>query len=112
MFVNVAQIKKRAQEKGITTSYLCRQVGRNLSYIHNVERYHLSVPEEIVGLWAGLLDTTVEYICGETDDPDIPSAKIEEEEIQIALFGGEKATAEEWEEVKKFVDYLKSKRNR
>ena len=112
MFVNVAQIKKRAKEKGLSISYLCRMAEKNTSYIENVSRYNISVADETVGIWAGLLDTTVEYLCGETEDPSVPQEQIKDEEIQIALFGGEKATAEEWEEVKKFVDYLKSKRNR
>lgn len=111
MFVQIAQLKKRAKEKGISLSYLCRSVNKNTSYLHNIERYNIQVPEEVVGLWAGLLDTTIEFLTGEEDNPTIPEEKMEEDEMKVALFGGDKATDEEWEEVKRFVAYLKSKRN-
>ena len=93
-------------------SYLCRAVDKNTSYLHNIERYNIQVPEEVVGLWAGLLDTTIEYLIGEEDNPAIPEEKMEEDEMRVALFGGEKATDEEWEEVKKFVAFLKSRREK
>lgn len=110
MFVDIAQMLKRAKEKGVSASFLCRSVGRDTSYIASIKKHPFEVSSETMKTWANALETTVEYLCGETDDPEIPKEKVADEEIQVALFGGEKATAEEWEEVKKFVAYLKSKR--
>lgn len=55
---------------------------------------------------------SVSYLLGETDEKKPTSGEVSEEDIKVALFGGaDDVTDEMWEEVKRYADYIRSKRN-
>lgn len=57
------------------------------------------------------LDVTMNYLVGAEDSNDQPLHKpVSEEDLKIALFGGEgEVTDDMWEEVKRFAEFVKQK---
>ena len=60
---------------------------------------------------ANYFGVTVDYLLGDTDADDTPSKKsVDDSDIKVSLFGGDgEVTDEMWNEVRNFVDYVKSK---
>jgi transcriptional regulator with XRE-family HTH domain len=66
------RIKERTKAKGWTMSQLCREMGTARSYFTNFKNGNLSITEERLNQIAKLLDCSVEYLKGETDDASKP----------------------------------------
>lgn len=60
---------------------------------------------------ARFLDVNVDYLTGDTDDrTPYPTTSTTEDAIKVALFGGDREVSDEmWNEVKDYVEFLKSK---
>lgn len=70
--VNVDKIKRLAELQGIKLTRVCETIGRKVYYLNDVKRCGGSMPQEYIEKIAALLSTTPEYLCDETDDPEIP----------------------------------------
>lgn len=73
--------------QGVTNTFLCTLVGKGRQYIADSRSKNISIPDEYIEIWADALNTTPEYLKGETDNPDIPKepAAIFEDERQAEL---------------------------
>lgn len=70
--VNIDRIKCLAKAKGISVTYLCTAVGQGPYYLNDVKnKLNGKMPEERQQIISKILGTTVEYLRGETDDPEI-----------------------------------------
>lgn len=119
MTMTVDRIKQSAKKMGITMTYLCKVLGKRASFLSDVRCGKDSIDDTELAIIADKLETTVEYLKGETDNPKnadsdngnrLPPT---EENIKVALFGGDKEVTDEmWDEVKNFIEYVKSRNNR
>ena len=85
--VNVDKIKKLAELQGIKLTRVCETIGRKVYYLNDVKRHGGSMPQEYIGKIAALLSTTPEYLCDETDDPEIPPKSGTRRVRRIPVFG-------------------------
>ncbi len=107
----IDRIKELCDEKGIKQKYLFNQIGKDRTLFANWERGKSKPTDEILAKIADILDTTPEYLRGETDiKAKEKSPSISDEDIKVALFGGDGDVSDEaWEEVKRFAAYAKEK---
>lgn len=85
--VNVDKIKKLAELQGIKLTRVCETIGRKVYYLNDVKRHEGSMPQEYIDKIAALLSTTSEYLCDETDDPEIPPKSGTRRVRRIPVFG-------------------------
>ena len=73
--VNIDRIKEFAKSKGITMKFLCDCLGKRRSFLTDVRRGvdHIDINE--LSIIADKLNTTVEYLTDQTDDPAKPAEK-------------------------------------
>ena len=89
--------------------YICVQISLFMSsktFIQPPAMAELPQPETIDA--SAILDS---YLKGETDNPDAPEQNaIDESQIKVALFGGDKEVTDEmWDKVKRFVEFVAQK---
>lgn len=103
------KIKNLCEKKGFAISAICEHIP-NL----NISRASISGwkkgskprPENLV-LIANYFNLPVSYF---TDDTEEPQTEEKNENLRVALFGGDgEVTDEMWNEVKKYAEYLKSR---
>lgn len=72
----VKRIRLRAKQKRRSLTYLCEKIGVTKVYFNDIEKDGREIPFERLEIIAQELDTTPEYLLGETDDSEIrkPSA--------------------------------------
>lgn len=71
----IDRILSRAKELGVSQTYICTQLGLGRSWLQNVKRYNISIDDDRLGTIAAILNTTVAYLKGETDDPSPENKK-------------------------------------
>lgn len=69
--MDTSRIKALAKKQGKTLSYICSLIGRKVYYLNDVSKNNAEMPDEYLKILAENLGTTVAYLKGETDDPDI-----------------------------------------
>lgn len=69
--INISKIKERAKEKGKSLSFLCKKMGVARVYFNDIEKHGREIQVDKLEIIARELDTTVEYLKGETDNPEI-----------------------------------------
>lgn len=75
------RIKERTKAKGWSMSNLCREMGTARSYFTNFKNGNLSITEDRLNQIAKLLDCSVEYLKGETDDASKPGVSPEKQKL-------------------------------
>lgn len=85
--VNVDKIKKLAERQGIKLTRICELIDRKVYYLNDVKRNGGNMPQEYIEKIAALLSTTPEYLCDETDDPEIPPEEGKRRIRRIPVFG-------------------------
>lgn len=68
--VNVDRIKERSTYMGITMKYLAGCIGKYPNYLSCVRNGTDSITDEELRIIADRLSTTVQYLTGQTDDPE------------------------------------------
>lgn len=64
------------KERGVSQSHLCSLVDRNRHYLQDVKAGKSTPPEFHVRVWAEALNTTYEYLMGESDVCDPSPQKL------------------------------------
>lgn len=71
--VCIERIRSRAKKKRRSLSYLCEKLDVKKVYFNDIEKNGREIPLFRLEIIARELETTVDYLCGKTDDPEIPS---------------------------------------
>lgn len=105
------RIKLLAKENGLSITFICKKLNMAKTYFHDLEKTGRDIPDDKIKVIADILDTTPEYLRGKTDiKAKEKSPSISDEDIKVALFGGDGDVSDEaWEEVKRFAAYAKEK---
>ena len=72
---NVQRIKELAKERGIRMGYIYEKLGCSRSKFTDVENGKSSISENEYSIIADLLNTTPEYLKGETDIKEKPATE-------------------------------------
>ncbi len=85
--MTVKKVRELAKQRGISLSFICKQIGVASPYFIDLEKSDREIPDKKLKEIANVLFTTPEYLKGETDNPDIPKepAAIFEDERQAEL---------------------------
>ena len=92
--VNVAKIRKIADDKGIKLSYITEKLGlKSRGYFNNVEAGKCTISDDRLAIIADILGTTTAYLRDETDDPSpikkaplSPEGEDERAQLKAELF--------------------------
>jgi len=80
-----ARIIELASERGVSHAYLAREMN---TYRNKISQWRLgnsSPTDEEIEICAGRLGTTVEYLTGQTDNPDLSSLQsLSAEAVRVA----------------------------
>lgn len=68
----VERIYALIEEKGMRVNFILEKIGKSESYFRQIKTGKASIPAGVLAQIAEILGTTVEYLKGETDDPNIP----------------------------------------
>lgn len=72
---NVQKIKELAKERGIRMGYIYEKIGCSRSKFSDVESGKSSISEREYAIIAAILNTTPEYLKGETDQKEKPAGE-------------------------------------
>lgn len=75
--VRVDRIKEIAAKNGLQMKFLCSLIGKRSSFLVDVRNGKDHIDENELSIIADKLNTTVEYLTGQTDDPTRPEEKKE-----------------------------------
>ena len=113
--VNIDRIKARAKSNGITLKYLCDCIGKPRGFLSVVRSGRDYVDDRELAIIAAKINTTVEYLTDQTDDPEPPKAAAKGQPLtaeQAALIEQVRSlSAEDVRRVADIVSYVISKRD-
>lgn len=61
------RIKLLAKENGLSITFICKKLNMAKTYFHDLEKTGRDIPDDKIKVIADILDTTPEYLRGETD---------------------------------------------
>lgn len=73
-----------AKEKGISQAFICNKLGLSRNYLAEVKKGKTSLTDDRLAVIADILNTTPEYLKGETDIKEKP-ATTQDDELISAL---------------------------
>lgn len=84
--VDINRIYALAKQKGIKNAYIAERCGRSRAFLTNVKNGNDSISEANLAIIADILDTTPEYLRGETDRKEKTPAEPASVRSDIAEF--------------------------
>lgn len=101
---------KLLEERGITPYRVSVDTGVSQGSLSDWKRGKSKPKYEKLVKIAEYFDVSVDYLLGKEKDPSEKSGRPSEEDIKIALFGGDgEITDEMWEEAKQFAKFIKER---
>lgn len=76
---DLTRLESLAKTKGISKTHLCSLVGRPKYYLNDIKNKGTQAPDDYIEVWAQTLNTTPEYLKGETDEKEKPAALLGDE---------------------------------
>lgn len=108
------RMKQLRKEKKITQEQLAEKIGMERSSVGKYETGTIPSPE-ILSAMSDYFDVSIDYLLGKSEirKPEKASkegqSKPDENDVRVALFGGDgEVTDEMWEKLKDYANYLKS----
>lgn len=103
----IDRIKELSQAKSISATKALQESGAGKDFIANLKKGQAPSIEKIA-IVADYFNVSVDYLLGKTSQKEKDT--ISEDDVKVALFGGEKDVPDEvWQEVKDFAAYAKAK---
>ena len=83
----IDRVLQLSKEKGITQAFICGKLGVRRTYLSEVRIGKDSLPDDRLAIIANILNTTPEYLKGETDTKDTKEkpATSQDDELISAL---------------------------
>lgn len=104
-----SRIEELCKSNGTNVTAMCRELSIPRTVLSELKSGRSkSISAKYTNAIANFFGVSVDYIINGTEDSE--SKVISNDDIKVALFGGDdEVTDEMWEEVKGFVDYVKNK---
>lgn len=80
------RIRALAKEKGLSLSFICSKLGVAHVYFIDIDKSGRDIPDDKLAIIADLLNTTPEYLKGETDIKEKPSSSLGNPVGEIVVF--------------------------
>ena len=106
----IDRIRNLVREKDFTVAMLCRKIGVSKGYFTEAEAKGRELSQERLIQIANALETTVEYLRGETDQKEKPTAgngKLSEKDKKIIDLMSD-LSEEDYEKAYSYLEYLAS----
>lgn len=71
----IDRVIQLAKEKGVSQAYICGKLGLRRTYLADVRLGKDSIPDDRLAIIADILNTTPEYLKGETDQKEKPAGE-------------------------------------
>lgn len=86
--MQIDRIESLAKEKGLSLSFISVKLGLRRTYLKDVKLGRSSIPSDRLAQIADILDTTPEYLRGETDIKEKPAenGELSEDDIKLLEF--------------------------
>lgn len=100
-------------EKGVSITELCRQSGASRGSLTDLKMGRKnSLSAATLSKIAAYFGVSVDYLLGNTEEKEKPTAEkaVSDEELKFALFGDVGVSDEEFEDVKRFAEFIKNKK--
>lgn len=107
---NVERAKQIAKSKGINFAFVCREIGKSRSYLSEMLASSRDLPEKMLEPVAQALGVTVAELKGEPEQKEKPAPQMENG-LDALLKECEGLSKDELEEARRYIAYLKVKRN-
>lgn len=108
---NVERAKQIAKSKGISFSFVCGQIGKSRGYLAEILAGERDIPEKMLDPVANALGVTVTELKGEAPEQKEKPSTPEGDGLDALYKECEGLDKDEVEEARRFVAYLKAKRN-
>lgn len=89
----IDNITELAEKKGVSQTFICDSLGKKRNYLFNLKRTNKEPSDSQMAVIANVLNTSVAYLKGETDDPSPQKEKSpsndglsENERVMLQLF--------------------------
>lgn len=95
----IDRINELIKSKGFKKSYVCEKLGLSKVYLNNVERGKCGISDARLEKVAEMLDTSVDYLMGKTEDParyKKPKEYTEEEKELLGRIAALSEDNKEW----------------
>lgn len=79
----INRIREMSKQKGISLSFLCKQMNVNRVYFIDCEKTGRMIPDDKLSIIASTLNTSVEYLKGETEQKENPLAQFSPETVAL-----------------------------
>lgn len=79
----INRIREMSKQKGISLSFLCKQMNVNRVYFIDCEKTGRTIPDDKLSIIATTLNTSVEYLKGETEQKENPLAQFSPETVAL-----------------------------
>lgn len=104
------RLRELRKKRGLSLRELSKMLNMSFSNIATIERGESQLREDTARLFADFFGVTTDYLLGISDGPT-PQIKIDQDNIQMALFGEVKDLSEEdIEDVLNYARYIKEKK--
>ena len=84
--MTIDKIEALAKEKGVSLSFICGKLGLARNYLSEVKKGKTKISDDRIAIIADLLNTTPEYLKGETDIKEKPSSSLGSPVGEIVVF--------------------------
>lgn len=85
--VKFSRLDARIKEKGVTQKFLCDKAGKGRQYISDARNGNGSISAEALVIFADALDTTVEWLTGESNQKEKPAPPLGESLVDAIIMG-------------------------
>ena len=79
----INRIREMSKQKGISLSFLCKQMNVNRVYFIDCEKTGRTIPDDKLSIIATTLNTSVEFLKGETEQKENPLAQFSPEMVAL-----------------------------
>ena len=107
---NVERAKQIAKSKGVSFAFVCTQIGKSRGYLAEILANNRDIPEKMLEPVAQALGVTVAELKGEPEQKEKPAPQMENG-LDALLKECEGLSKDELEEARRYIAYLKVKRD-
>jgi len=86
--VDFERLYARIRERGVTQKFLCQQAGKGRQYIIDARSGNGSISPEALEIFARTLDTTVDWLTGNSDVKERPHSPVAPDALVDAIIMG------------------------
>ena len=105
----INRIREMSKQKGISLSFLCKQMNVNRVYFIDCEKTGRTIPDDKLSIIADTLNTSIEYLKGETETKNPPTQKFSADTIAL-VERISKLSPDKMKQAIEYIDFIARKK--